>query len=281
MSSIQNKIYTTEEILKDLDNHIKNKLPFSTIRFGDAVYGMLASYLCPDVIDKDKWKMPRGKKIADSIMGQLTIPSDIRMNMIKRVVIAANNANYCDSYVAYSLLNSAKGVGIIGKNWKAIHEGSGITNDKYCNCFLHYFSIVEGELNLFDIMKNRKIFCISNQVQITDRLKTKSQAHTIDSYKIPRRGRKGEHYRKHYKKIMGIIRKNSKMYDLFLIGAGFLGKIYCDEVKRCGGRSFDSGRLFDFWGGLRTIDSRPKRFVKMNTTKMLAERIKKHPSGVW
>jgi hypothetical protein len=80
---------------------------------------------------------------------------------------------------------------------------------------------------------------------------------------------------------MRLIRNNAAKYDLFLIGAGFLGKIYCNEVKRCGGRVFDSGRLFDFWGGMRVIDSRPKRFIKMNTTKMLCERIKKHPSGVW
>lgn len=275
------KIHTTEEILKDLNQCIVKKKPFSTIRYGDAVYGMVASFLCPGLIDSGKWKGSKGRKFANTIMGQLTIPTNNRLGFINRVVRAADNANYCDSFEAYHYLDSKKGVGIVGEKWKDIHECVGITNTSYCSCYLHYFSIVDGEYNLLNIMNGRKIFCVSNQVHIARKLQEVSGAATIDTYQIPRRGRSGKHFREHFRKIMNIIRDNARNYDLFLIGAGFLGKVYCDKIKRCGGRAFDAGRLFDLWSGVRVVDSRPKRFIKMNTNKMLCERIRKHPSGVW
>ena len=37
-------------------------------------------------------------------------------------------------------------------------------------------------------------------------------------------------------------------HHLFLIGAGFLGKVYCGEVKRKGGFALDIGSVFDYWG---------------------------------
>jgi len=288
MSSLKVKrelyqIHTTKHILNDLDRHIKDRQPFSTIRFGDAVYGMLSSYLCPDVMPKNtKWKNPAGKRMTNSIMGLLTIPKDKRNGILKRVAQAADNANYCDSYDSFYLFLPESSIGYIGRRWKEIHEGCGITNESYCSCYLHYFSIVDGELNLFDIMKGRKIFCITNQAKILDELKRKSNAELIDFYQIPRRGRKGKHFLDHYSKIMKLIKLNAKHYDLFLIGAGLLGKIYCDEVRRCGGRAFDSGRLFDFWGGSRgAIKGKPKRFLKLNKSKMLCERIKNAGNGVW
>jgi len=276
------KIYPTRYILKDLDYHIKNKLPFSTVRFGDAVYGILASFLCPEVIDKGKWAGRKGRKLSNSLLSQLTIPTPERMEVVKKVVQSANNASYCDSYEAYYLLNTSKKVGIVGRNWKNIHEGCGITNTNYCSCFLHYFSIIENEYNLFNVMKDRKIFCITNRINILPALKNKSGAKVIEGYRIPRRGRKGEHYKKHYKEIMRLIRLNSKNFDLFLVGGGLLGKIYCDEVKRNSGCSFDCGRLFDFWANARKIDSRPKRFLNYIPEKMLCIRIRAGTGdGVW
>lgn len=274
-------VFTTDYILNDLEEHVKDKKPFSTVRFGDAAYGIIASFLAPKLLDRGKWKGSRGRKAANSILGQLTIPNPRREEMVNRMVDAAQNANYCDCFDAYFFLNSRKGVGVVGEKWKDLHEAVGITNPNYCSPFLHYFSIVEGEMNLFEIMKGRRIFCISNQVQIANRLQKVSKAKTVKTYRIPRRGRRGRHFRDHYPKVMKFIRRNAKKYDLFLIGAGFLGKIYCAEVKASGGRAFDAGRIFDFWGGRRSIDSRPKRFIKMNPSKMLCERIKKHPSGVW
>ncbi len=188
-----------------------------------------------------------------------------------------NNATFCDTYDAYYLINkNKKSVGRVGRNWNKIHEQAGIVNTKYCSPVLHYFSIVNNEFNLFDIMKNRKIFCISNQIEICKDLKEKSGATVIDYYKIPRQGIKGAHYLNHYQNILDLIDSKAKEYDLFLIGAGFLGRIYCNRVKIKGGRSFDSGRLFDVWSETRIIDGRASRFLKFNKEMMLVERLKKN-----
>lgn len=274
-------LYQTKYILQDLNECIVNKKPFSIIRYGDAIHGIVASFLLPGLIDGGKWKGSRGLKMSNSILGQLTIPSSIRKEMVLKVVRAADNSNYCDSFEAYSLLNTKKGVGIIGEKCIDIHTAVGITNSNYCSPFIHYFSIVNNELNLFDLMKGRKIFCISNQLHIINRLKIQSGANLIDGYKVPRRGRSQNHYKDHYKKVIELIRQTANNFDLFLIGCGFLGKLYCDEVKRSGGRAFDSGRLFDFWSGVRKIDSRPKRFLRYDSVNMLCKRIRKDGSGLW
>lgn len=273
-------INSTNEILTELNECILKKKPFSIIRFGDAIYGIVSVYRCPNLIDSGKWKGRKGKRLSRAILGQLTIPQQNRRRLCRRIVIAANRANFIDSYDAYRLLNRRR-LGILGRKWKEIHSESGINNTSYCSCFIHYFSIVDGEYNLLDIMKNRRIFCITSQLSCINKLREVSGASVIDTYQIPRRGRKGRHYKDHFRKIMSLIQNNAKRYDLFLIGAGFLGKIYCDEVKRCGGRSFDAGRLFDFWSGTRQIDSAPKRFLKYNSKKMLCERKRQHSTGVW
>lgn len=276
-------IHSTEEVLRDLDNHIKEGKPFATTRFGDVGYGVVSYYKCPQVITHCK-KWNHGG-IQKDILTRLGVPKKKIRPIVDRIVENANISNYIDSPAAYSYELSENGVpnsiGGLAASWKAIHEASGVTNDSYCSALIHYFSIVEGEYNLFDIMKGRSIFCISNQLQTLDKLKKKSGAAVIDYYQIPRRGKKGVHYSEHYHNIMDIIKEKSSQYDLFLIGAGLLARVYCGEVKRNGGRVFDSGRLFDFWSGKRIIRGRSKWFLKMNTKKLLCERILGYGNKIW
>jgi len=271
------KVFTTQQILKELDECIRKQRPFSIIRFGDGVLGMLMTYFCPHLIQSGKWST---RRIANSVMNELTIPKEKRVGVLTAIIDSANNANFCDSFDAFKYLANSN-LGEMASKWKEIHNQCGITNVRYCNPYVHYFSIVEGEFNLFDIMKDRRIFCISNHIEVSAELKIKSDAKEIATYKIPRRGRKGRHYLKHYKKIIDLIHNNATKYDLFLIGAGLLGKVYCGEVKKCGGRVFDSGRLFDLWARGRAINSRPKRFIRMDYDKMLAKRIRKDTTGIW
>jgi len=274
-------IHSTEEILKDLNNCIRKKKPFSVMRFGDACLGIMCSFLAPNFIKHGKWKGGQKCGLANSIFRQLGVPVKRRKLICNKLVKYANEANYIDSFDCYfTEMKSKKGIGNLAFSWKEIHELIGITNESYCSTFLHYFSIVDGEYNLFNVMKNRSVFCISNQVQVTNLLKDKSGAKIIDSYKIPRRGGKF-HYQNHYRNVINMIKKNSTKYDLFLIGAGLLGKIYCGVIKENGGRAYDVGRLFDFWAGIRKIDSRPKRFIQMDHSKFLCNRLKNFGGKVW
>jgi len=274
-------VHGTEEILRDLDKHILKKQPFSTIRYGDGCLGIVCAYIAPDFVKKGKWSGGQKNRIANSVMRQQGIPLKARLDICQRVVDAANNSNYIDCYDAfYTGIGRSKGLGFISSHWKEIHEAVGIKNSSYCSPYLHYMSIVYGEYNLHNVMRNRTVFCISNQIQICERLKWFSGAKKIDSYQIGRAGDKAN-YQERHRVIMSLIANNAKKYDLFLIGAGLLGKIYCDYIKKCGGVAFDAGRLFDLWSGVRIIDSVPKRFIKMDTKTMLARRIMKPNSNVW
>jgi len=60
-----------------------------------------------------------------------------------------------------------------------------------------------------------------------------------------------EHFPGMYFEILEWITNNAQN-NLFLVGAGGLGKIYCMEVKKAGGIALDIGSIFDGWAGLMT-----------------------------
>jgi hypothetical protein len=273
-------IYNTEAILQDLNKKIAKRRPWSLVRLGDAGTGIVSAFAAPGIVDRGKWQGSRGKKLANSLLGQLTVPMVMRVKLIKRVIFSMNNANYIDHYESFYSNPTKKGVGVLGEKQDEIHAAAGINNGgNFCNPFVHYFSIVQDEYNIFDIMKDRRIFCITNQTGVIQRLSKASGAKVIHSYRIPRRGRKAGHYKFHFQKVNNLIKARAKKYDLFLVGAGFLAVVYCGMIKRHGGRAFDCGRVFDFWGNARAIDSRPKRFISYNSSTMLCQR-KKSPEGV-
>lgn len=61
-----------------------------------------------------------------------------------------------------------------------------------------------------------------------------------------------KHYPDVFIKVLNYIQENIKPGDLVLVGAGILGKIYCNEVKRAGGVAIDLGSLFDAISGINT-----------------------------
>lgn len=276
-------IHGTEKILRDLDNHIKEGKPFATTRFGDVGYGVVAYYKCPEVIPHCK-KWNHGG-IQRDILNMLGVPKKKIRPIVDRIVENANISNYIDSPAAYSYElaenNVPNSIGNLAAAWKKIHEAAGVTNTSYCSALVHYFTNVEGEYNLFDVMQGRSVFCIGPNAHMLPRIQEESGAQVIDNYQIPKRGKKGVHYRDHYHNIMDIIKEKSSQYDLFLIGAGLLARVYCGEVKRNGGRVFDSGRLFDFWAGKRDVRGRSQWFLKRHPKKLLFERISGHGNKIW
>lgn len=70
------------------------------------------------------------------------------------------------------------------------------------------------------------------------------------------------HYPGRYREIMACI-EQLPPGTLVLIGAGVLGKIYCDAVKRAGAVALDIGAVFDAWTGLNTRSSyKPEMALK-------------------
>ena len=69
------------------------------------------------------------------------------------------------------------------------------------------------------------------------------------------------HFPDTYKKIVEAIRKEGRGQQLFFVGAGLVGKLYCDEIRQAGGMAIDVGSLMDVWVGEGVRPYQTKEFV--------------------
>jgi hypothetical protein len=53
------------------------------------------------------------------------------------------------------------------------------------------------------------------------------------------------------------LRREAQQATIWLIAAGYLGKIYCDEVREAGGIALDVGSVVDGWCGKLTRPTLP------------------------
>ncbi|MDP2652066.1 MAG: hypothetical protein Q8O94_02930 [bacterium] len=60
------------------------------------------------------------------------------------------------------------------------------------------------------------------------------------------------HYPTQYDCITKKLNKNLLSEITAIVGAGFLGKHYCETIRKQGGVSLDVGSVFDFWAGFLT-----------------------------
>lgn len=52
--------------------------------------------------------------------------------------------------------------------------------------------------------------------------------------------------------------------DLFLVAAGYLGKLYCNVIKQRGGIAIDIGSVFDGWVGVGRLDATEDKSLRLN-----------------
>lgn len=57
------------------------------------------------------------------------------------------------------------------------------------------------------------------------------------------------HYPEAFNQIVARIRSEQRQ-GVFFVGAGFLGKIYCHEIRLAGGVAIDMGSVMDLWAGV-------------------------------
>jgi hypothetical protein len=69
------------------------------------------------------------------------------------------------------------------------------------------------------------------------------------------------HYPDTYAAIAACIGGRARAGELFLVGAGILGKTYCELVRRAGGMAIDMGSMLDVWMGIGVRVYQNERFV--------------------
>jgi len=255
------------DILQELNTCIIKKESFSLIRFGDGGLKFMRAILEKDIYDL---------KIISDKEG---LPKDKLMDIFYAWGKYANEANYIDCPDVYfnetfwprmkkvnkQISHSTK---ILMLNWQYYYSRTSIENTKYCNPEINFLSLLRTSKNSFsllDLMKNKKICIITPVVGLGNILK-KNGYNNVRIIKIVKQYE--DHYYRCFHKIIDIIKRDSSKYDLWLISAGELGRIYTGVIKECGGRSFDLGFVSEFWRGAK-LHPRLQPYIHRNMANRL------------
>jgi len=240
------KIYKVEHIYNHIKDCLENKQSFSICRMGNA-----------EVATINIREMTHLRGITQGI------PEDKINELLSILLISANNCDYVASMGAwlteeYFDIMPIKPTSIY-RNWEQIFKDLGIINTNYCNPDIGYHLFLEGDNNLWNIIKDKHICLLTSKENVVDNMRkagincdlisippqTTRQEYTKDM-KIPLCG---YWHWDEYNKINDFLTEYHANYDIFLIGAGYLAKGYSDHIKKLGGISIDVGKVMNTWNG--------------------------------
>jgi len=236
------KVYSVSVIMEHLDKCIQNKDPFSLIRFGDGGLKFIHSLVFND------------DRQLEIILRKEGIPRSNMIEIFEKWGYYVRKADYIDTpqvyfsktfWPRYRKNFKPMNPSTISKlkNWKDLYNRAEFDNDNYCNPEINYLSIIkrENKVNLFDVMKSRKICCITAVPECMDSFINLE----VDIVQIVKQYQ--NHYLNSYHDVVRIIKKAATNYDLWLVAAGEIGRIYSGLIKEYGGRSFDIGFVAEYW----------------------------------
>ena len=237
-------IYKVGEILNKLEYCIVNKKPFSHIRFGDGGIKFLHAILFDDT-----------KQLA-RICKREGLPPEKLNEIFELWGYFARKADFIDTPEVYfdgcfwpRMRTPTKGMSAETEErmrmWKALYNRSEFDNENYCNPESNYLMVVKlsNQKNLLNIMGGRKICIITARPEVKKVL----LGYKVDVIKIV--GHNENQYKNSFRNVADIIKKTASNYDLWLVAAGELGRIYTGMIKEHGGRAVDIGFVVEFWLG--------------------------------
>lgn len=146
-----------------------------------------------------------------------------------------------------------------GKVLSNLEQYAPLHPKKYCSTDIGYDFLNAGYFN--DLLQNRErlayIGCRNLEAKLskTYNIKTVSGYHTAPEAKFTS-GYDGDvHYPTQFNKASRWMDVVCKPGDLLLVGAGVIGKIYCNWWRDRGGIAFDVGSIMDEWHGVITRGS--------------------------
>jgi hypothetical protein len=253
-----NYIHKIRNILTHLDSSVRERSPFSLIRFGDGGIKAIHAFLFND------------NKQLLIISRKEGIPLNKFDMLIRGWASAARHANYIDTQEMYfdgrfweRLRSPTKPMTPKTEErmlmWDDLYGRLEFENYNFCNPESNYLSVlrVDEWMNILDIMRNRKICVITAKPHIKSVLS--ARGYDADIIKIV--GHYEDQYENSYEYVMKYIEQKANSYDLWLVAAGELGRLYSGAIKQFGGRCFDIGFIIEFWLG-QPIHPRLKPFMK-------------------
>ena len=247
---------TTEDIFNVLDN---NK-PVSIIRAGDGEKIVLesnkdlASYqLCIQSVMKRQ-------------MGYEPTMSDVE-EVRKNLIRAYAGADIVG-------LPMQKNLGELNKHWKNVDTVVKplVKTKHFTSTDIAYDMLYNGMLDKWLVNKKRIVYIGCRDID--EGLKNKYGSAIISSYIIPPEakftsGYEGErHYPEIFNKLEWWLDAAPCEGNPCLVGAGVIGKIYCNWMRDRGGIAFDIGAVMDLWAGFSTRGQNRGLNVKDETYKL-------------
>lgn len=231
------KIYKIDDILSKLENCIEYKLSFSHIRFGDGGIKYIHSILHKDF------------KQLGIILRKEGIPQHKIIDIYEMWGYYARRADFIDTPEVYYTGKFWPRMKKPGKpinyetdqklrDWRDLYNRAEIDNENYCNPESNCLFILKDRRNLYDVLKNRRV-CV-----ITARPEIKQILRSADIIKIV--GQWENHYKNSYEYVINQIKQKARLYDVWLVAAGELGRIYSGLIKEHGGRCLDIGFVIDY-----------------------------------
>lgn len=238
------KIFNTEEILTDFEKHINDRIPWSLLRLGDGGLKFIHSILFNDADQLSEIVKKEG------------IPENKAHDILDLWATSANICDYIDTSEVYFTDRFwdrvRKGKQPMHEetlekmhNWKKLHVLSKIKNTSYCNPEINFLSCLDFlDRSLIEILYRKKI-CFITSYDREEVLEKVTVGKRIDVINIVKNDE--DHYHNSFNEVIINIENNAKNYDVWLVAAGELGRIYTGLIKHKGGISFDIGSTIDYW----------------------------------
>lgn len=251
------EIFSTLHILNELDEALNTKTPFSLMRLGDGGLKYIHAVLFNDI------------KQLDEISNKEGIPINSVDYILDLWKTSANLCDYIDSSQVYytdffwprvrkNRQDMSEETISKMKGWLKLYRLAGFINEKFCNPEINFLSCLDFyERSLLEIIENKKICCITSYDESV--VKNILPQYNIDVLQVA--NQTGNQFKTSFNDIVKDIDKRVKDYDIWLIAAGELGRIYTGLIKFYGGIAFDIGSLIDYWC-LKIIPVRLSFFIK-------------------
>ena len=277
------KMMTLESIYEVIINKLEKKQPLSLVRFFDGEGAIYKAESWSDDFVQNRMTYYFGKNkyikddvifIKNAIISALDqtdivgIPNlDIVENMLEFIEIYANSEINKVPIMdrRYNTSIDINSVWRIASSFELVINSLANQNIGYCTKDVHYDLVLSGYL--YRILNRVSHVSIISSQPVKEYLEKLFSIQVIE-YTIPSRSidkdsrASTSHYPNRFNELKAELGSKKLNGQLFLIGAGPLGKVYCKIVKEQGGVAIDIGAVFDSWINFRT---RPEHATKSST----------------
>jgi hypothetical protein len=236
---------TFEEVVSEINHAIFEARPFSLIRLGDSENSILGY---PDFFGAERVQRVLSRLLEDRPFSETEIV-DIRGDLAR----AANGADIVGLYPSnhpkeYCALDPE----VLGSAQIRVISG--------CYPSVHFYLAASGHLARMISTADQVTLITGRDVKarFDERFNTDARQLLVPSeliYRLNAEQTKHEHYPTIYQDVLGRIEVSAERH-LFLVGAGILGKAYCQAAKDAGGIALDIGSVFDYWAGIPSREPR-------------------------